>query len=146
MKIKVRRAKSGDFEKLEGILLENDMLKCPEIDGRKAMKRIKRRAGRYFLVAQTDEKVVGLIRGCYDGSRALIHQMAVDKGYQRQGIGKKLMHELTCRFKRDGAPSVSVSANYKSQSYYRNLDFFDPGIKLLVAYDINEIIKKTNEC
>ncbi len=143
MGIDIREAKPEDFEKLEEILFQNDMLHCPEIDGKDAMKRIKEISGRYFLIAKIDNYVVGLIRGCYDGSRALIHQMAVDKEYQRQGIGKKLMKELVLRFKEDGASSVSVTSTEKSKSYYESLNFSDLPITLMVASDINKVLEKT---
>lgn len=143
MDIKVRKAKPKDFERLEGILSQNNMLTCPEIDGRTAMREVRRRVGRYFLIAEVDREVVGLIRGCYNGSRALIHQMAVDKKYQRQGVGKMLMHELAIRFRIDGAPTVSVTSGESSKNYYRGLSFSYLPITLMVASDINEVIERT---
>ncbi|HTY44232.1 MAG TPA: GNAT family N-acetyltransferase [Patescibacteria group bacterium] len=143
MRIKVRETGYKDFEQLENILIENDMLACPEIDGKEVMYRIRLKAEKYFLVAEADGKIVGLIRGCYDGSRALIHQMAVLKDYQRKGIGKALMNELAKRFRQDGALSISVTSGKDSESYYKGLGFQDPEIKLLIGYDINEVIEKT---
>jgi len=142
MKTNVREAIPSDFERLEEILSQNNMLNYPKIDGKEAMKRVYERAGRYFLVAEVDRNVVGLIRGSYDGSRAIIHQMAVDKKYQRQGIGKVMMYEIAIRFKSDGAPSVSVTATENSKSYYKSLSFSDIPITLMVAFDINKIAKK----
>ncbi len=142
MNIEIREALPKDFERLKDILLQNDMLACPEIDGKEAMKRIREKMGRYFLIAEKDNNVVGLIRGCYDGSRAIIHQLAVDKEYQRQGIGKKLIHELSLRLKKDGAPSVAVTVG-EAENYYKPLGFSDPETKLLVAFDINKVIDKT---
>jgi len=141
MKIKIREAIPFDFERLENILSQNNMLDHPEVDGKKAMQRVYERMGRYFLVAEIADYVVGLIRGCYDGSRAIIHQMAVDKKYQRQGVGKEMMYEIASRFKSDGAPSVSVTANENSKSYYKYLSFSDLPVSVMVAFDINEITK-----
>lgn len=143
MDIKIREAEPGDFERLKEILLQNNMLQSPEVDGKEAMARIHKIMGRYFLVAEVENDIVGLIRGCYDGSRALIHQMAVDKNYQRKGIGKALMHEITSRFKSDGAPSVAVTASVEAKSYYEQLDFSELPITLMVAFDINKVIDAT---
>ena len=144
--MKIREASPNDFIRLEDILIQNNMLTCPEIDGKEAMSRISERMGRYFLVAEIDHKIVGMIRGCYDGSRALIHQMVVDKDYQRQGIGRKMIEEIALRFKSDGAPSISVTATEGSKEYYKKLRFKDKvglnnsDITLMVCFDINQIL------
>jgi len=141
--IRVREAKQLDFARLEEILLQNGMLTSPEIDGKEAMHKIRELAGRYFLVAELDNLVVGMVRACYDGSRALVHQMAVDKRYQKQGIGKMLIYNLASRLRSDGAKSISVTATEKSKSYYAHLSFSDLPITLMVCFDINDVIKKT---
>ena len=141
--INIREAETEDFNKLEEILIQNNMLSSPEIDGIKAMVRIKKLSGRYFLVAEFDSLVIGFIRGCYDGSRALLHQMAVDKKYQKRGIGKLMIYELASRFKSDGAKSIAVTSTEKSKTYYSSLGFSDMPITLMVCFDIGDAIKTT---
>ncbi|MBI4096027.1 MAG: GNAT family N-acetyltransferase [DPANN group archaeon] len=141
MVTKIREAKPMDFDRLEEILAQNNMLTSPEIDGKEAMREIHKQMEKYFLVAEIDSRVVGIIRGCYDGSRALIHQMAVDKNYQKQGIGKQMISEIALRFKSDGAKSISITATEKSKKYYEKLGFYDLPITLMVCFDIEEAIK-----
>ena len=141
--IKIREAKPTDFPRLEEILIENNMLTSPEIDGKDAMLEIYKRMGKYFLVAEIDNCVVGLIRGCFDGSRALIHQMAVDKKHQRRGIGKQLIFGIASRLKSDGAKSISVTTTKNSKEYYTKLNFSDLPITLMVCFDIDNVIKNT---
>jgi ribosomal protein S18 acetylase RimI-like enzyme len=143
LKIDVREAKTKDFGKIEEILIQNVMLEYPKVDGKERMEEVMKRMGRYFLVANLHNDVVGFIRGCYDGSRAVIHQFAVEKEYQNKGIGKRLMNELASRLKEDGAPTIGVVAGISSENYYRKLDFYDVGIVFLVATDINDILEKT---
>jgi len=143
MPIKIREAMPSDFERLEEILAQNEMLTSPEIDGRGAMQRVHERMGAYFLAAEIENYVVGMVRGCYDGSRALVHQMAVDKRYQRQGVGKRLVCEIALRFKSDGAQSISVTSTEEAKGYYGDLGFSGLPITLMVAFDINEVIKRT---
>jgi predicted N-acetyltransferase YhbS len=107
------------------------------------MEEMTKRMGNYFLIAELDSYVVGMIRGCYDGSRALLHQMAVDKKYQKLGIGKLMIYELASRFKSDGAKSISVTSTEKSKAYYSSLGFSDLPITLMVCFDIGHAIKKT---
>ena len=69
--------------------------------------------------------------------------MAVAQGAQRQGVGKRLLHELAVRFQTDGAPSLSVTATADSKQYYAGLGFSDVPITLMVAFDIDSVVKKT---
>ena len=50
-------------------------------------------------MAEKEGKVVGVIKGIYDGSRALIHQISVHADYQKWGIGSALVREIARRFK-----------------------------------------------
>ena len=150
MKFKIRNAHPDDFDRLEQILLENDMLSSPEVDGKQAMQRIYERMGEYFLVAENqrystkESKVIGMIRGCYDGSRAVIHQLSINREYQKKGAGKNLINALLKRFIQDSAVSVSVTSSRGSESYYNQLGFTDVKINLMVSLNINRIIKNTN--
>ena len=132
----IREAKSFDFERLEEILVQNNMLDFPEVDGKEAMSRVCSLMGKYFLVAESENYVVGMIRGCYDGSRALIHQMVVDEEYQCKGIGKQMIGEIGLRFKEDGAKSVAVTSGSGAVGYYGGLGFEDVGVRLMVRGDV----------
>jgi len=145
MEARIREAKPEDFERLEQILYENNMLDNPDIDGKIAMQRVYERMGKYFLVAENEEGVVGVLRGVYDGSRAMIHQIAVDRKYQRRGIGKKLINEVSRRFKEDGAKTVSLTSTQGSMNYYRNLGFFEVPIKLMIHHDTKSLIHNTKD-
>jgi N-acetylglutamate synthase-like GNAT family acetyltransferase len=139
--IKIREAEPLDFEKLENILIQNNMLHTSEIDGKESMYRIKERMGRYFLIAEMENSIVGLVRGVYDGSRALVHQIAIDIKYQKQGIGTILMSEIALRFKEDGASTIAVTSTKDAESFYKKLKFFDVQINCMVAFDINKCIR-----
>lgn len=143
MEIKVREAKPNDFERLEEILKQNNMFQYPKIDGKKAMQRIYKKIGRYFLVAETPEKVVGFIRGVYDGSRAMIHQIAVDLKYQGKGIGNKLINKIAIRFKEDGALTLAVTVRPNSKNYFKYKGFSEIPITLMLHHDINSLIHNT---
>lgn len=143
MKIDIREAKPKDFKRLEELLSQNGMLNSPEVDGCKAMKRVYEKMGKYFLIAEINDYVVGMIRGCYDGSRAMVQEIVVDKEYQKRGIGRRMMYDLASRFKSDGAPSISVTSAKKTKKYYKNLGFSDLPVTLMVAFDINKVIKKS---
>jgi ribosomal protein S18 acetylase RimI-like enzyme len=136
--VKIRRFRPADAKNCEEILKLNNQLTYPEIDGIKAMMRVYNRQGRYFLVASEKDSVTGLIRGVYDGSRALIWELSVHPDYKCRGIGRELVKELLKRFKEDGAPTASVTVTEKSENYYKKIGFEETPVKLLIA----EIKKK----
>jgi predicted N-acetyltransferase YhbS len=138
----IAEAQEEDFAEIEEILAENGML-VRAIDGQEAMKRIRKVMGQYFLVAREGGRVVGFIRATYDGSRAIVHQMAVRARRQRHGVGRALVHEMCKRLQQNGAPTVSVTATEQSQRYYEQFSFERLPITLMLANDIQKVIDTT---
>ncbi len=138
----IREIKPSDFVEIEDMLKENGMLTFPSVDGARGMISVYKKNKKYFLVAENNGRVVGFIRGCYDGSRALVQQMLVDKQHRDIFVGKKLLHEIAVRFKSDGASTIAVTASHSSKAYFKKLGFTEFPVKLLVAPDINKVIKR----
>jgi len=93
----IRGFQLTDIEAIVEILKLNDQLGFPEVDGPEAMRRVKACGAAVFLVCERDGRVVGLVRGNCDGSRAIIHQLSVHPAYQRQRIGTALVKEMVRR-------------------------------------------------
>ena len=106
--MEIRQFRPQDLEALVDILKANQQYGHPEIDGPEAMLRVHECVAAEFLVAKTGDKIVGMIRGTYDGSRAIIYLASVHPDHQRQGIGRSLVIEIARRFKERGARSISV--------------------------------------
>ena len=106
--MEIREFRPQDVDALVDILKANQQYGHPEIDGPEAMLRVDECTAAEFLVAEAGEQVVGMIRGTYDGSRAIIYLASVHPDHQRQGIGRSLVIEIARRFKERGARSISV--------------------------------------
>lgn len=63
------------------------------------------------LVAEVEQKVVGVVVGTLDGTRAYFYRLAVDPNYQGLGVGKELVQALETRFRQRGATQVIVMLN-----------------------------------
>ena len=98
-----------DADDLVNILKANQQYGHPNIDGPEAMLRVHACDAAEFIVAEEDERVLGMARGVYDGSRALLHIISVDPQYQRRGIGKALLCEIAKRFQARGAHDLAVT-------------------------------------
>ena len=47
-----------------------------------------------FLLAETDNKIIGSVIGTHDGRKGWINRVAVDPEYQKSGIARKLVLEV----------------------------------------------------
>jgi GNAT superfamily N-acetyltransferase len=134
----IRDFQPEDARSLEELLIAVGALSHPEIDGREAMLRVHACPAAVFLVADEGGVPVGLVRGVYDGSRVLIHMLAVHPDYQGQGIGTALVREIARRFKAQGAPTLGVTAAERSLGFWEGLTF-RPSARYMVAFDIERL-------
>jgi putative acetyltransferase len=106
--MKIRDFQPQDVDALVNILKANQQYGHPEIDGPEAMLRVHECTAAEFLVAEEGDLAVGMVRGAFDGSRAVIYLASVHPDHQRRGIGRALVLEIADRFKNRGANSISV--------------------------------------
>jgi len=76
-----------------------------------------------YTLKLDEQRARGVIRGAYDGSRAIIHQLSVHPEYQRRGIGKALVKEIVERFQQMGAPTVSATVTEESLPFWQKVGF-----------------------
>lgn len=60
------------------------------------------------IVGIQDNTIVCSVLGGYDGRRGLVHHLAVDPQYQKNGYGRLLMDELLKRFQDRGVVKVNL--------------------------------------
>ena len=140
----IRDFRPEDAEALENLLIAVGGLAHPEIDGREAMLRVHACPAAVFLAAEEDGRPVGLVRGVYDGSRALIHLLAVHPDYQGRGIGTALVREIARRFKARGAPTLGVTAAERTVGFWERLAFRSSA-RCMVAFAIEKVIDEVAE-
>jgi len=132
-----------DCDQLVEVLKANSQFGHPEIDGPEAMLRVHDCDAAEFLVAEEDGRAVGLIRGVFDGSRAIVSVVSVHPDYQRRGIGTALVSEIAKSFKAKGSNHLSVIAA-------GNLDLlkklgFKQTIRIMTAYPIHGVISESSD-
>ncbi len=138
----VRNFRAQDSEALVEILKANQQYGHPELDGPEAMIAVQKCVAAEFLVAEKEGKPVGLMRGVFDGSRAIIYLASVHPDFQRQGIGTALLRELSLRFKQRGAKSISVTIPGDA-AFWRRLGFRQT-TRVMSVYPIDEVLAHTD--
>ncbi|MHB1293404.1 MAG: GNAT family acetyltransferase [Anaerolineae bacterium] len=81
-----------------------------------------------FLVAEEDERVVGVIMGAWDGRRGWLHHLAVAEDYRDRGIGSALLRQVEERLRAKGCLKVNLLVhqdNEGARALYRRLGYKD---------------------
>ena len=137
--LRIRDFDQQDIDALVGILKANQQYGHPELDGPEAMVRVQDCQAAVFLVAERQDQVIGLIRGTYDGSRAVIYLASVHPGEQRKGVGRALVLEIGRRFKERGAGSISVIVPGDAE-FWRKMSFRQT-TRVMHAYPIDQVLE-----
>lgn len=77
-----------------------------------------------FLVAETDNRIIGAVIGGFDGRRGMIYHLAIAQTHRRMGIGNRLMAKLEERLKAKGclrAYLMVVQGNQHAADFYNDL-------------------------
>ncbi len=138
MKPLIRDFRPEDVDALIDILKANQQYGHPEIDGPEAMLRVHRCEAAEFLVAEQEGRVVGMIRGTFDGSRAVIYLASVHPAHQRQGIGRALVLEIAHRFKARKAGSIAVIVPGDA-GFWKRMSFRQT-TRVMQAYPIDQVL------
>jgi predicted N-acetyltransferase YhbS len=137
MPMKIRDFRPDDVDALVDLLKANQQFGQPQIDGVDAMLRVHKCAAAEFLVAEVQEDVIGMIRGSYDGSRAIIYLASVQPGHQRKGVGRALVAEIARRFKDRGAASIAVIVPGDA-AFWKRMGFLQT-TRVMQAYPIARV-------
>ena len=127
----IRDFQLTDRDEIVEILKLNNQYGFLEVDGPEAMKRVKACSVAVFLVCEIDGRVVGVVRGNYDGSRAIVHQLSVHPAYQRRGIGAALVREIVKKFQQMEAPTVSAMVTERSLPFWQKVGFRKTNVLLV---------------
>ncbi len=136
--MEIRDFRPDDVETLVNILKANQQYGHPDIDGPEAMLQVNQCDAAEFLVAEEDGLVIGMVRGTYDGSRAIIYLASVHPHYQRRGVGRALVQEIARRFQARGAGSISVIVPGDA-AFWKKLGFRQT-TRVMQAYPIEQVL------
>ena len=139
----IRKVTIEDYDKVVDLykqlydaerIFDNNLKKSYEIDEKQEKiikKRIKSRK-EIFLVAEIENKIVGLIDGylidsIYHKEKvAYLDHLCVDKKYRNREIGTRLIKEFDNKAKKRGAKFIKLNAfenNIKAVNLYKKLGF-----------------------
>lgn len=137
--MQIRDFRLEDADSLVELLKANQQYNHPDIDGPVAMARVCECQAAEFLVAEDKDQVIGMIRGTYDGSRAIIYLASVHPNHQRLGIGRALVKDVSRRFKERGAVSIAVIVPGDA-GFWRKMNFRKT-TRVMQAYPLDQVLE-----
>lgn len=123
----VRRCRVDDLPALQAILEESPEAAEWHPD---SLSETLQQYPKYFLIGRQDEETVGFIVGRQMVDEGEILNLAVRRGFRRQGVGKKLVQELLEVFLREKVVQVFLEVRASNQaaiSLYQGLGFRQVG-------------------
>lgn len=122
---RIRTFEIRDYEQVVGLWRASGLSLSLSDDVRGVEHRMERDP-ELFIVAESGERIVGAVLGCYDGRRGWVNHLAVAPGRQRSGIGTMLMAELEARFRAVGCVKVNLliePGNGSVQRFYNGIGY-----------------------
>jgi ribosomal protein S18 acetylase RimI-like enzyme len=98
----------------------------PWNDPRKDIARKLKVQSELFLVGLADHAIVATAMAGYEGHRGWVNYLAVAPEWQRQGIGRAMMHEVERLLRDAGCPKVNLQvrdANADALAFYSALGY-----------------------
>lgn len=117
---------SPKYEKEVIALWERCSLVRPVNDPKKDIGRKMKVNPELFLIGLIDGKVAAAVMGGYEGHRGAINYLAVDPGYQKQGLGREIMLALEEKLLAIGCPKINLMFridNAKVEKFYEKLGY-----------------------
>ena len=103
----------------------------PQNDPGKDIQRKLQDSPELFLVAESDELIVGAVMAGYEGHRGWINYLAVSPGLRRQGIGRQLMDAAEQKLRGLGCPKINLQvrrSNLDVIAFYQSIGFLEDNV------------------
>jgi len=116
--MRIRSFRLSDYHSVTD-LLEESLLEACFHETMEAFARQLSWDSELVLVAEMDEKVVGVIIGTIDHNKGYLYRTVVHANYQRQGIGRRLIEKIKLRFAQRNVNKIFVAGDIYNKTVLR---------------------------
>ena len=123
----IRTMTIDDYEQVYALWCNTPEMRLnPSEDGEAEIARYLARNPGTCFVAETDDKIVGVVLSGHDGRRGFLHHMAVARQEQRHGVGGALVSTALSALRRAGISKVALlcfNNNDKGNTFWEKQGF-----------------------
>ena len=122
----IRQMSLDDFKQVYALWKQTNLAEYPYQKEFKDTEEMISHNPQTCLVGIEKDKVIATVMGIYNGHRGWIYRLAVDKAYQKQGLGEQILKAVEKKLKIAGAEAVFLwltYANLKSFPFYEKNNY-----------------------
>jgi len=105
--MKIREYKSKDYPQILELWKEGSLI-ISRSDTPEALEKQMERDADLFLVAEEDQRIIGVVLGRWEGRRGWINRLAVSASHRHKRIGSLLVAEVEKRLQSKGCEKVNL--------------------------------------
>jgi len=123
--MQIREFQISDYAQVKALWRTGGLI-IGRSDSQRGLRQKLERDADLFLVAQENNRIVGVVMGCWDGRRGWINRLAVAPDQQGKGLGSLLVTEVEKRLKAKGCEKVNLlieATNSGVQEFYETLGY-----------------------
>lgn len=129
--LNIRPYRPADEERVIALWRACDLLR-PQNDPHKDIVRKMRVNPEWFLVGESDGRIVAAVMAGYEGHRSWINYLAVDPAHRRAGLGRAMMDEAERVLRAAGCPKINLQIREKNAdviAFYRSIGFREDNVR-----------------
>lgn len=108
MKYLIREMRIDDYENIYSFWKSIEGLTIDDTDSYENLNIYLKRNPNLCYIAVSDNQIIGTIKCGQDGRRGYLHHLAVDKHFQKQGIGRQLINKSLHSLKSQGITKCNL--------------------------------------
>lgn len=123
--MRIRDYKTQDFEEIAVLWKETGVGNPARGDSRKTIMKTLQVGGKFFILEDDQNNVVGTSWITDDGRRLYLHHLAIRPYLQEKGLGRRLM-EKSIEFAKEKKMQIKLEVhaeNFRAVKMYKNLGF-----------------------
>lgn len=113
----------ADYDAVFALWLRSDGMGLGDGDSREGIAKFLERNPGLSRIAEADGKIVGAVLCGHDGRRGYLHHLAVDKPFQKRGIGRALIEACLAELRAEQIPRCSIfvyADNHAGRAFWTN--------------------------
>jgi len=128
MQKQIRKISLNDLSQVIEMLQQISSFKPDIAQTTQAWKSYIKQKNVYAIVVTLNEEIIGFGSVIYEqnirsGIRGHIEDIVVSKEYQKQGVGKDILHNIISYSKEQGCYKLSLQCNDENIQFYKKLGF-----------------------